>query len=64
MTDQEIIRAIKCCIGDENLCNICPFEERMYEGEYNCTYRILCAAYEIIDRQKKEIERLSKLIEL
>ena len=56
MTGEEIVRALKYCISDGYFCEDCPFEDRLYESEYNCTHRILCAAYDLINRQRIEIE--------
>ena len=56
MTDNEIIKALKCCnkpIG-ENSCTECAF---YHSGK--CSSNMLNAALDLIKRQKAEIERLN-----
>lgn len=58
MTDDEIIKALACCgiMHDCNECYLCDFREL---GTGNCVNLILTKAYELINRQQAEIERLA-----
>ena len=55
MTDNEIIKALECCIGDTDGkdCFGCP----LYEID-DCQAHLNLAALDLINRQKSEIERL------
>ena len=55
MTDNEIIKVLECCEGDDGIsyCNKCS----LYEYD-NCVHYISQKAREVINRQKAEIERL------
>lgn len=50
MTDNEIIKALECCINDD--CNICP------ETFGNCELTVMRNALDLIKRQQAENERL------
>ena len=52
MTDNEIIKALKCHKGVERCAN-CPLE-----GKGNCVSYLSHAAYDLINRQKAEIKEL------
>ena len=58
-TDEQIIKALKCCIAQENCeevsCEICP-----YNKVYDCKEVMLKNALDIFNRQKTEIKRLEK----
>ena len=56
MTDNEIIKALKCCI-DCN-CKECPCC-RIIDGGINCTEIDKEEIFDLINRQKAEIERLN-----
>ena len=62
MTDNEIIKALVCCSNscDDGFakCDECP---RFEEGS-GCTLRTMKDAFDLINRQKAEIERLLKII--
>lgn len=58
MTDNEIIKAMQCVIGNEVLCSECTYQKVLPFP--SC--RMMCAknALDLINRQKAEIERLQK----
>lgn len=61
MTDEEIIKALECLIGEPKLCRECP-----YDGTEHYPFcREHCAkdALDLIKRQQAEIERYKKLEE-
>ena len=53
MTDKEIIKALKCCLGGkEELCKECPFNGECYgDVEYLIAY-----ALGLINRQQEQLE--------
>lgn len=57
MNDNDIIKALECCVGKSlkrYLCMKCPLRDRdCYGGEL-----LMPAVLELINRQKAEIERL------
>lgn len=55
MTDNEIIKALECCISCEN-CDICP------QHSTECVSDLLKLAYDLITCQQAEIERLKKIL--
>ena len=56
MTDNEIIKALECCIEDED-CSHCPsIKEMPY-----CSNDIMVGALNLIKRQQVEIERLNSV---
>ena len=57
MTDNEIIKALECCIMDNvKDCDCCPYNE--IQTKTYCANRLIKDALDIINRQKAEIERL------
>lgn len=62
MTDNEIIKALECCIAEgEMMCNKCPLKS---ECAHNPLDDIkVMHALNLINRQKAEIERLTALVE-
>jgi nitrogen regulatory protein PII-like uncharacterized protein len=52
MTDNEIIKALECCTSEE-IGNRCPVIVR----------GVMKDAFDLINRQKAEIERLTKIVE-
>ena len=59
MTDKEIIKALECCINDEN-CENCPLHHKKIENA--CVLTVVEFYKEILDlinRQQAEIERLN-----
>ena len=56
MTDNEIIKALECCIQvDGDVCNVCP----LYDKESGCLeIDLRKPALDLINRQKAEIENL------
>ena len=59
MTDNEIIKALKCCSVHPMKCKECP-----YQGNECCTNAHRKDALDLINRQKAEIERLQKECEI
>ena len=55
MTDNEIIKALECCIKDD--CDNCP------NGFGNCEHNLAEAGLDLINRQQAEIEGLKTFIE-
>lgn len=59
MTDNEIIKALECCLGDNPPCFACK-----YDGDTTtvdeCMGALMKDAFDLINRQKAEIERLQK----
>jgi len=56
MTDNEIIKALECCLKgcNEEGCDDCP----LYEKVEDCEIEIPIIALDLINRQKAEIEQL------
>ena len=54
MTDNEIIKALKCCEYTDELCCMCP---EIKDGE--CIQRLHTMALDLINRQASENERLA-----
>ena len=61
MTDEQIIKALECCTNNDDCGAGCPcFSEKQNMcGEYN---GLLKQSLDLINRQKSDIERLSKRI--
>ena len=53
MTDNEIKKALECCINDD--CDNCP------DTFGNCEHNVMRDALDLINRQQAEIERLTTL---
>lgn len=60
MTDEQIIKAFKCCVTDDgDDCFQCPYGDIVYKpGNGGCVNRCHKDALDLINRQKAEIERL------
>ena len=72
MTDNEIIKALECCVSDGYTCPNCPYEydkhivddefETMPNGksydDYSCDEWLKLDLFALINRQRAEIERL------
>lgn len=57
-TDEEIIKALRCCSEIITLCDACPF----YNSVENChAFGLKKNALDLIKRQKAEIERLRSM---
>ena len=60
MTDNEIIKALECCIHDDyDYCEECP-----YLKNKPCHEGLIQDAFDLINRQKAEIERLEEQDEI
>ena len=60
MTDNEIIKALECCIHDDyDYCKECP-----YLKNKPCHEGLIQDAFDLINRQKAEIERLERHTEM
>lgn len=56
MTDNEIIKALECCkTSDSDSCKKCP----LYNGNKPCKENLDEHIFDLINRQKAEIERLN-----
>ena len=60
MTDEQIIKALKCCATDDgDDCSQCPYGNIVYKpGNGGCVNRCRKDALDLINRQKAENERL------
>ena len=59
MTDNEIIKALECCISENNSCKGCPY----ISFGLDCTEKRNNDCIDLINRQKAEIERLKTHLE-
>ena len=58
MTDNEIIKALECCVSSKHICHhTCP----MLENE-ECLSSLRKNALDLINRQKAEIERFDRTV--
>lgn len=57
MTENEIVKALKCC-GDENNCAECPLKSTRFEHDASCAEELMKTAAELIEKQKAKIEKL------
>lgn len=55
LTDEEIVKVMKCCAERCLLCDECPLREDSW-----CSNKVLPMGIDLIYRQKAEIERLKK----
>ena len=65
MTDNEIIKALECCINEDNdfmVCGNkgCAFMECKMGKDRECQYYMMKSVLDLINRQKAEIERLQE----
>lgn len=60
MTDNEIIKALECCIEDDydKSCTECPLQYYEY-----CNFQLAKFALDLINRQKEDIEKLTEQCE-
>ena len=59
MTDEQIIKALECCIQGDQCAYSCPYDDD--ESDCNkCTSALAKDALDLINRQKAEIERLKE----
>ena len=64
MTDNEIIKALECCMKICKDCDNCPCINNDYINVYDCKYALLKNALDLITRQQKENKRLGKEVNL
>jgi len=65
MDNDKIIEIMQNCLTYGGSCAGCPLASiEMYDADDTCTYKMMIAALTVLKEQKKEIERLSKIIEL
>ena len=57
MTDNEIIKALECCLIECGECTVCPLK---HIKSVKCLELLNKNAYNLINRQKEEIEKLKK----
>ena len=59
MNDNEIIKALECCIKDEWLCaSKCPGHKLDGNFKEDCRFSLMKISLDLINRQKAEIEKL------
>lgn len=65
MTEEQIINALKCCATDDgDDCSQCPYGNIVYKsGSGGCVNRCRKDAFDLINRQKVEIESLKQIID-
>lgn len=65
MTDNEIIKALECCVTDDgDDCFQCPYGDIVYKpGNGGCVNRCHKDALDLINRQQAEIESLKQIID-
>ena len=56
MTDNEIMKALECCCGDDMGCKSCPMFDELNSA---CVRTTIRSALDLINRQKAEIEKLN-----
>ena len=65
MENNKVIEILDNCISSDYPCINCEIASiPIYDGRTSCTHNLMIAALTVLKEQKKEIERLSKLIEL
>lgn len=52
MTDNDIVKALECCAGDDG-CDVCP----MYKPSSECITELQGKALDLINRQKAELQK-------
>lgn len=65
MTDNEILKALECCsIGTFACGKGCPcYSVKSNLKVSSCRFELMCELSDLVNRQKAEIERLSKLLD-
>lgn len=63
MTDNEIVKALECCLQEYGNCDDCPYKEYqcVSEKDGNIFYKDIL---DLINRQKAEIERYKGVISI
>ncbi len=56
MTDNNIIKALKCHIDDDSSCAECPY----FTSDEECLYRLIPETLNLINRQKAKIDSLQQ----
>ena len=63
MSDNEIIKALECCV--HRTCNECIRQPIEYgRTERDCKSGLMKSAFDLINRQKAEIERLTEELQI
>lgn len=62
MTDEQIIKALECCMQGNNCGGCCPYDDEDDTCE-ECTSKLARDALSLINRQKAEKDSLIKLIQ-
>ena len=57
-TDDEIVRALECCLADRVICDKCPIQRECESNPFDAT--LARYSLDLINRQKAEIERLKE----
>ena len=65
MENDKVIEILGYCISNDYPCKNCEIASLpIYDGATSCTHNLMIAALTVLKEQKKEIDRLSKIIEL
>ena len=65
MENDKVIEILDNCLSSDYPCINCAIGSLpIYDGGTSCTHNLMIAALTVLKEQKKEIERLSKIIEL
>ena len=59
MTDNEIIKAVECCLAKEN-CEVISCEKCPLEKQYECMDIMFHQTLDLINRQKERIKELEE----
>ena len=58
MTDEQIRKALKCCLSDKPPCMTCKYDAESITVD-ECMGKLMEDALDLINRQKAEIEKLT-----
>ena len=65
MENDKVIEILDNCISSDYPCINCQIASMpIYDGGTSCTHNLMIAALTVLKEQKKEIDKLSKIIEL
>lgn len=60
-TDEEIIKALECCMRGNHCEGYCPYDDE-YDDFEECTSKLTKDALDLINRQKAELEDLREIV--
>ncbi len=64
MTDEQIIKALECCVKDDEGASGCSEKCPLFDTHKDCATFLRKNTLDLIKRQKAEIEKKDKLIEI